>query len=867
MAKAAKSSDAFVQAVERALEHLTQVDWLGSQSPLAAPYFLGSLLDSATAGQSPVTRGQALQNALHSAAQAVSDEQQGMLNATFFQRNPNLNNTGVSLELGLSESTYYRRRIEAIEALAHALNQSVQPPLRNELPRAPQLALVGRSGPFASGMAALRAGHSVAITGRSGIGKTTLGAALAHDWPAERAFWFTVRPGLNDNLSSFAFALGHFLRQRGGPVASNTWRQLVADRGAPNATRILGLLRHDLAAFQATPILLCLDESDQLRPEAHAHAEVIHAIEALSMVTPVLLISQQALIEAQQHVVLTGLSLGESLALLAQEGGDLIEPSHPHAQQLHRIARGNPALLKLCAMLQKSGEPIETIMQQLESGRSIEALFNRIWKRLSDAERGLLMALAVYRAAAPPTAWQDQASIIDTLIQRDLLNLDTHDGLAVMPQLREFVLQRVPADAQPALQHLAADTRALHGEYTEAAYHYVQAGQPALAVWLWFNHREEEQERGHAQAALALFSHIRRTDLPDEEDQRLLALLRAEHAVLQGDGNAAEQTLADVHWPINHPALAFVRQLQGDALEMQGRVEQALERYREGIRHLTGHGLDQRVRLQVKTGYIYAARLRDLPQAQQEAALALWRAEQFQGYVEEESGHFASASRHYENALNIAQRLTDQIANTAAVAEVHHHLGHLHMRTGQAEAAIRHLTIAVTHAEKTGQPVNALFDQLNLASAYIVAGDYETASSRAQAALILAQQIQHTFLLAGLSACAAEAELNLGHPDTAEQLATQSLLQEEEIHRPYALTVLGQVQLQRGQLDQAQRTLHMAVDSAQQSQDKFAEAPAWRALGLVLRAQQDAPAAQAAFTHAQQLLEELGLPHEVTKTH
>ena len=851
VAKTGKSIDAFVQTVERALEHLAQADWLGNQSPLAAPYFLGSQLDGAVQPSSPTARGQMLQRALQAAVSMLAEDQQRLLNVTFFQRKPSLNNTGVALELNLSESTYYRRRIEAIEALAHALNQTLIPPLRNELPRALSFTLMGRTLELRTGMEALQHGQSVAITGRSGVGKTTLGAALAHAWGADRAFWFTVRPGLNDNLDSFAFALGHFLRQHGGHVASNTWRQLVADRGTPNAARILGLLRHDLATFQPQPVLLCLDESDQLRPETHAHGQVIHAVESLSEITPLLLISQQALIEAQQHLVLTGLSLEESIAMFAQE--DAVPLSFADAQHIHHITRGNPALLKLCVILKKSGESSADVIEQLESGRSLETLFSRIWKRLSDDERGVLMTLATLRTAAPRDAWAAQHSLIDKLIQRELVQLDLHDGIVVMPQLREFVLQRVPVDVRPALHQFGADIREARGEYTEAAHHYVQAGQPALALWLWFNHREQEQERGHSKSAIELFNTIRRSDLPDAEDQRVLALLRAEQAVLQGDGSSAERTLAEASWPVTHPALAYVRQLQGDALEMQGRVEQALERYREGIHTLSGSGLEQRVRLQVKAGYIYAARLRDLPRAQHEAALALWRAEQFKGYVEEESGHYEIARQHYETALGIAQTLPN---NAAALAEVHHHLGHLHMRTGDATTAIYHLQIAIQHAEKTGEPVNALFDQLNLASAYIVAGQHEVASARAQSALEMAQAIQHSFLLAGLSACAAEAELNLGHSEQAEQLALLSLSQEEEIHRPYALTVLGQVQHSYGQTALAERTLRMAIESAQQTQDKFAEVPAWRALAQTLS---DRVAAQQAFDQAQQLLTSLGL--------
>lgn len=834
MAKASKptanASDAFVQAVERALERFGNPDWLGNQSPLAAPYFLGNLLDhaDALANPTPIARGTVLQQALLSAAKTLPNEQQALLNATFFQRKPNLNNTGVALEMNLSESTYYRRRVEAIAAIANALNQSVIPPLRNELPTPLPSGLIGRASFLQQGLTALRGGQSLAITGRSGVGKTALGATLAHQWDESRAFWFTVRPGLNDNLNSFAFALAHFLRAQG---ASNTWRQLVADRGASNATQVLGLLRHDLAtlATAATPALLCIDESDQLRLETRAHSQVIHAIEALSASTPVLLLSQQLLIEAQHHLNLIGLTLEESAQLFAQEQCPALAAAE--LQQLHTVTRGMPALLKLSALLMRSGETVSSIAQQLQEGRSVEVLFNRIWKRLSESERGFLMALSLFRSAAPHDAWPDQSAAIESLIARDLIQIDRQGGIAVLSHVREFIAQRIPADTQPVLHQMAAGIREARGEYTEAAYHLMQADQPASALWLWFTHREQERERGQAHAVAELFSRIKQSDLPDDEDRKALALLRAEYAIAQGEGPEAEQALEAERWPWSHPALPYVRQLQGDALELQGRVEQALARYREGMQTGLPQGEGQRVRLQVKSGYIYVARLRDLAQAHAEADVALWRAEQFKGNVEEERGRFAIAQQHYEAALRIAQTLAQ---NTGAVAEVHHHLGHLYMRMGEAEAAIRHLNIALAHAEQTGEPVNALYDRLNLASAYIVAGQFAAAVEQGQMGLALAREIQHPFLVAGLAACTAEAHLGQGALDEAEPLALQSLAQEEEVHRPYALTVLGQIQHQRGHRRQAERTLRLAIESAQATQDPFAEAPAQRALAALM---------------------------------
>ena len=77
--------------------------------------------------------------------------------------------------------------------------------------------------------------------------------------------------------------------------------------------------------------------------------------------------------------------------------------------------------------------------------------------------------------------------------------------------------------------------------------------------------------------------------------------------------------------------------------------------------------------------------------------------------------------------------------------------------------------------------------------------------------------------------------------------------------------VLGMTQRERAQHSQAAATLRMAVESAQQIEDTFAEAHAWRELGFTLKAP-DAPASAEAFTRAIVLFNELGLSHEVERT-
>ncbi len=852
MAKANKTADAFVRAVEQALEKCKDIEWLGRQSPLAAPYFIGNRLGAPDAATTPEQRGQALGNALREAAAdsaTISTTHQHVLNASFFQRKPSLNNTGIARQLGLSEATYYRHRSAAIEALAHTFNQLVVPPLRAEFPRAQRI--VGRQAISQACFDALAHRHSIALTGRSGIGKTAIGTAIANQWGRERVFWFTVRPGLNDSLSAFAFSVGHFLRGLG---ASNAWRQLAADHGAINAEHILGLIRYDLNALYGQPVLICIDDSDQLRPETRSHAQVIQFVEALGRATPVLSLSQQPLFDVEQQFVLSGLSLEETCALLVMEQVTL---NAAECAALHDVTRGHPLLLKLSAMLMREGEPTETIARQLLGERSVEAVFARVWKRLSNDERAFLMALSVFRAPSPADAWQTHAHVLARLIEAELVH--AHDGgVTVTPHIRELVHARIDADALPALHLHAAAIRESRGEFTPAAHHYVQASQPAMAVWLWFNHRAAELDKGHGPTAQDIFRAVRQSDLPNVKDRRTLALIRAELAVRAGAADVAESELSSTSWSATDPLTPMARELMGDALQMQGRLDQALARYREGLNTLNDLGLRQVERLHAKIGYVYASRLGNPEQAREEALMALSQAFNFRGVVEEEAGNYAEALQHYQAALALSSEMRN---GKSARAVTQSNLGHLFMRMNDAPQAIANLEQSLDHARKLGEPVNGLYDALNLASAYIVAGRYDDARALAQQSLDVAEPMQHAFLVAGLTACAAEACLRTNALDDAEQFAMRSLRDEEDVHRPYALTTLGGVASARSRHDEAMQYFKEAIANAQQTHDRYAEAHAWLALAATHRALGDS-AERAAWSSALTLSEQLGLSTE-----
>ena len=158
--------------------------------------------------------------------------------------------------------------------------------------------------------------------------------------------------------------------------------------------------------------------------------------------------------------------------------------------------------------------------------------------------------------------------------------------------------------------------------------------------------------------------------------------------------------------------------------------------------------------------------------------------------------------------------------------------------------------------KQMGDSITPLYQRMNLAAAYIVAGNYDKALDEAQRGLQVAQSINHAYLIAGLSLNAAEASFYLGQLDEAEGYTAQCMSQEETAVQPYAFTVMGMVQRARGQVPSSQSTLRTAIANAKAIEDPYAEACAWRELGRTLYAAMDEAEVRVAMDEAVRLFEE-----------
>ncbi len=863
------SGGAFFREMELALDHFTEPEWLGEHSSLAAPYFLAGALVGQPDSDTSLGRGKALQKLLLFAASELKESLDKrynplkLLQLAYFRPNPQQNLTGVALELGLSPATFFRHRQEAIAGLEHAFARHIRPAVRMETPRSEFI--VGRAQALETCLEALRNNRVVSITGPGGIGKTAFSAYTAGQFAPESAFWHTLRLRHNDDLNSFVYGLASFLQRCGQPLL---WLQLAAEKGRVDSDLALNLIKESLIAIRAAnpskPLLICVDEMDVLRrdpAESQEHARLRSFLEGLiqpsRLPCGVLLIGQQPVIEPDIHLPLEPLTVSELKSVLFAAGVMLDEAS---AERLQELTRGNPLLLRLFINLHLDGELIPDLLKKLPITPSLQLLLERVQRHLNLLERGLLNALSVYESACPRDAWRADEQTVESLIERGLVMTDSSGGLLLQPVIHQLVQRQLSAEEREKLHLAAAGVFASRAQYTVAAHHFVEANRPDIAISMWYVNREQEIFQGQANTALEVFRRISKDQLSDD-NAKTLVLLRSELISLTGDADEGLAELGSQIWRETDSHTPRAAELTGIFLLMQAQVDSAIDQLSNGFR-VSEIQLEQ-IRIQTLATQGYALlRNRDMAGARQVVVLARHIADILEGLYLAENGQFQNALTFYLKGLESAIQLADK--QRIAVTNVR--IGSLAIRLGDYEMADNYYSEALKIYSQIGDNVTAARTRSNLAVMYLHAGQYKRCIEVAEQALTFFEKLRQPYWIALNTSNIAEANLELNDLERAELFANRSLREEESNARPYALTTLGRVFLARGNNRESERYLREAIATAQEAQDKWAEAPAWRALAIALRKTGDQPAATEAFQTAISLYEEMKLSKEVERT-
>lgn len=880
---------AFNGALRLALENFHDPAGLGTNSILAMPYYLGAHLrpDGSPAG--PRRRGQILQSLLRAAAadlwpdalpagpkalQAAVDQEritQGnagpcyayyLLELRYFRqyfpsRTYPTTVAAIPDFVGVSSTRFFVHLEKAIGRLGECLLARIQPTLRLACPL-PAGPLVGRDHEITAITADLAGSRSVAVSGVGGVGKTTLGAAVAQAWAGDRAFWYTIHPGLNDDLDSMLFALGHFMNRRG---ASALWLHLLAGEGKTgNLETALGFLREDLQRLRDAPPLFCFDEVDLLHtagqePRKRSHIQTLEFLDSLGGLVSLLLIGQRALIDTNTHYTLHPLDQAHTEQLLNQAGVHL---PLEQLQQVHQFTAGNPRQLELYAALYYSGDPAQDILQ-LAGDPAAQPLFHRLWKRLDNDERFLLGSLSVLRAPAPREAWPEHQHALQSLVQRRLVKLDLGGGVVLLPFFCQLIVRDLLPEHRQRFHEQAALLRAQGGEYTAAAYHFWRADQAAAAVRSWFPHMKAEIRRGRTQAAMDIFHNVSPAALTGREKKELKVIQNRLY-LLTGEAEHILEGMESFTWHPDEEITADALNQWGLAYAVLGRNEAAVEKFDEAVETL-GRIAEKIAGQHFHRGQLFLLEA-DFEAARREIVLAQFDVDHMRGMVEQAARNFAQAKAIFRQALEKAEAVGEE----HRAARMHHLLLQIAGRQARPEEAGEHARWAMAYYRKIGSRQMEETIRGELAAMLVNLRRFEEVIEPAGQALHFFEQINHERWISALCNNLAEAYLETGRPDKAREYAYRVLRMEVPRSLPYAHYTLGLAYEREQDIDNAETTFRQGIQIAQQNQDRFIEAYLLRALGQLYAARGDGMLGYEHLQEALDLFQSMGIAPEIAAT-
>jgi tetratricopeptide (TPR) repeat protein len=887
--KAATPAEAFNVTLRVALEHYADPLWLGTHSALATPYFLGAHLKAETSAANDRGRGQILQilikdttaelwsgplpTSRNDLIKAVSEERQRLgyngpryyfllLELRYLRHYfpPNAHPVTVAAIpdfVTVSSTRFFVHLEQAIVELGKLLLQRTQPTLRLERPGVPP-ELVGREAILSAIIADLPGKRSLSISGVGGIGKTSLGATIMAAWPTEAVLWFTFHPGLNDDLNSVLFSIGHFLNQWG---RSSLWLQLLANQGKlENVEYALGFLRQDLEALVSVSPLFCFDEVDSLltsgeAPRRKNHIQLLEFLESLRGLVALLLLGQRALLDTDAHYALQPLSLSETEILLKNAGIQL--ESH-YLHRLHRFAHGNPRLLVLYIALHQSGDDVTEVVQ-LSHAPAARPLFNRLWKRLDQRERYILGVLSAFRTPAPRDAWQTDPLPLESLIRRKLVMVDLAGGITLLPFFRELVWQELLPEQREQFHDEAATIRLQRGEYTAAAYHYGQAMEYEAAVQVWYSHQEQEIRRGQAGAAYEVFQYIS-ADLLKGQPQKELKIIQNRLYLLAGEAERVLEGMEEFSWHPDEEITADAYRQWAEASAILGQTDKALERY--------GQAIDTLIHLSNKIGETFFRRGQmfirqaDLAAARREAQSVQYEVDTLQGLIEHVTGNFDLAHSHYHAALQLAHSYGDE----RRIARSHYSLAMIAGRQGRLDVARQHAEEVMVYYEKIGNRLQLEGMRAELAGMYLNVREFEAVIEPAEKALHFFEQIKHDRWISAICNNLAEAYFETGQIEKAKAYVHRVLQLEYPRSRPNALYTMGLVHQHEQDFTRAEASFQEGIQVAQQNSDRFLEAYLQRALGKLYLHLQEYDKGKVSLEMAMRLFEHMGLDREALET-
>ena len=473
---------------------------------------------------------------------------------------------------------------------------------------------------------------------------------------------------------------------------------------------------------------------------------------------------------------------------------------------------GNPQLFKLALTLNNFGGSELWSVAEVDEAQYLKTLLMRISRRLGNTELRLMEMLSVFRSGAPANIFD--LDTLDQLLQRGLIQADDFGAIAVMPVFREAILAQMNKGQREVCNRNAAYVLAFNAQYTEAAFHLIEAGDYAEAFHLWYPHHQEEIDQGNSTAALNMFRSIPRDELP-EGDFANLTLLISELQFLCGDLKSADQSLMPlINGSLDYmPALAL--EMRGRIKHRQGETDDALRSYEEALRLNTLNSDIRQASIRMNLSWGWRSKV-NLQHAWREAQLGMCEIELVQGYVQCDLNQFETARSHYQRALTIAEAQGYELGR----AKGHDYLALLAHAEGNTTEALSQWSTAMHYYIASNNPYRVACVKANKAQMYLNMNNLDVA-------LLLAQESYEQLKLisahqAAIGACGIVAQVFLAQRQLAlaESKAQEVVDSGVQEFVRVGLFILGKIRLLQGEIKSAQCFIESCILKSEIAQDE-----------------------------------------------
>jgi len=644
-----------------------------------------------------------------------------------------------------------------------------------------------------------------------GFGKSTLLRAWCSDI---EHVWLSLRPA-EAHFDRMAPALITTLGRYLPPPAADAARRAAHGASDPTlrAEIVAGLLCEPLRTTLSHDAVLVLDDAHELPAGSEAARLVesvcrqapppLHIVIAARTLPPIRL---QRLRGQRDVLELTGVELAFTLDEVEVLVENAFGGGHARfARALHKVTAGWPAAVGLALEAARTTPSREDRMADLDrlsrrDGPLYEYLAEEVFDAEAPAVRELLRCCAPFDAVCPELCealgLPASAAILEDLAHRGLAQRQDGEWYALHTLVREFASRAWALSDKEVTRHrlLAADWYASRGAYDEELAELVAAGAIDRVVRVLEKRGDQLLLRSGPEAVLRLEALLNRRRL----------------------GEAVEQLLGEAHMLRGEMLLALRRFRR--AARDRTRIPPALA-WRLVAAHYFQDNLEDAVAAARRADFRHAG-------VEDRALLDGWAAS-----AERRLGRTTQAKRRAQRALAAAEKS----GNDRALALAHTALALLESAAeGEADS---HLVAALVAAERAGDSFQRARIHNNVGSRLLERGAYDEAVEQLGAAIQLAE-------LGGFKSLLALATMNRGlcnwcrgRLDEASadyDAAVAFYRQMGSREAAYALIGRGDVHRERGELAQARAAYEEGLVLGEQANDRQALVPGLYQLAKVI---------------------------------